>query len=54
MGTSDLIGLNDSVVLIDLIGLNDLVGLIGLYWSERRDGLLVVAQRSCVQTVCCP
>ena len=49
----DLIGPNDLVGPIDMIDPNDLVGLIGSYWSERRDGLLVVARRSCVQTVCC-
>ena len=53
MGPIDLIGPNDLVGPIDLIGLNHLVGLIGLYWSERNDGLLVVARQSCVLTVCC-
>ena len=53
VGPIDLIGPNAIVGPIDLIGPNDLVDPIGSYWSERRDGLLVVARRSCVQTVCC-
>ena len=53
VGPIDLIGLNYLVVSIDLIGPNDLVGPIGLYWYEKRDGLVVVVRRSCVQTVFC-
>ena len=44
MSPIDLIGPNDLVGPIDVIGPNDLVGLIEFYWSERCDGLLVVAR----------
>ena len=53
VGLIDLIGTHDLVGPIDLIGPNDLVGPIGLYWSERSDGILVVARQYYVQTVCC-